>query len=162
MDRWGPGLRVPFIIASPWSKKGFVDHNQYETVSMLAFVEELYNLPPLSTRDANALPPVAAFLGEPDLFLEATVGQPVSYQIPAYNNPISLQLDRLQLGRPVLNTITGVISGTPTGAGTYKLMSVNGSSGLPGQQTKYVLEIDVRQRPPVMPCAWKRWTAVQD
>ena len=89
IDRWGPGLRVPFIIASPWSKKGYVDHNQYETVSMLSFIEGLFNLPPLSTRDANALPPVAAFPGQPDLYLEATQGQPVSYQIPAYNNPIS-------------------------------------------------------------------------
>ena len=62
-----PGLRVPFIIISSWSKKGFVDHNQYETVSILAFIEGLYNLSPLNTRDANALPPVAAFLGEPDV-----------------------------------------------------------------------------------------------
>ncbi len=79
IDRWGPGLRVPFIIISPWSKKGFIDHNQYETVSILAFIEGLYNLSPLNSRDANALPPVAAFLGEPDLFLEAKAGQPVTH-----------------------------------------------------------------------------------
>ena len=58
---------LQFIIISPWSKKGFVDHNQYETVSILAFIEGLYNLSPLNMRDANALPPVAAFLGEPDV-----------------------------------------------------------------------------------------------
>ena len=70
---------MPFIIISPWSKKGFIDHNQYETVSILAFIEGLYNLSPLNSRDANALPPVAAFLGEPDLFLEAKAGQPVTH-----------------------------------------------------------------------------------
>jgi len=65
VDRWGPGLRVPFIVASPWSKKGYVDHNQYETVSPAGLHRSLYNLPPLSTRDAAALPPIAAFTGEP-------------------------------------------------------------------------------------------------
>ena len=143
VDRWGPGLRVPFIIASPWSKKGFVDHNQYETVSMLAFVENLFNLPPLSTRDADALPPVAAFLGEPDLFLEATVGQPVAYQIPAYNNPTSYNWTGSSSDGLSLNSITGVISGIPASAGTYTL-NISVSQGLPGQQTKYVLEIDVQ------------------
>ena len=56
IDRWGPGSRVPLIVISPWAKHGFVDHTQYETVSILAFIEKLYNLPALGTRDASANP----------------------------------------------------------------------------------------------------------
>jgi phospholipase C len=141
VDRWGPGLRVPFIIASPYSKKGYVDHNQYETVSMLSFIENLYNLPPLSARDANALPPVAAFLGQPDLFLEVSAGQPVNYQIPAYNNPQSYSWTGNSDGLS-LNSNSGVITGTPASTGSYTL-TITVAGGLPGQQLKYILQIDV-------------------
>jgi phospholipase C len=55
-DRWGPGSRVPLIVVSPWAKHGFVDHTAYETVSILAFIEKLYNIPALGTRDAAANP----------------------------------------------------------------------------------------------------------
>ncbi len=53
-DRWGPGTRVPTIFISPFAKKGFVDHTQYETVSILKFIETRWNLAPLGTRDAAA------------------------------------------------------------------------------------------------------------
>jgi phospholipase C len=59
IDRWGPGARVPGIIISPFcSKKGnnHVDHTQYETASILSFIEKRWNLAPLSTRDAAADP----------------------------------------------------------------------------------------------------------
>jgi acid phosphatase len=61
VDVWGPGTRVPCIIISPFAKKGFVDHNQYETVSILSFIEKRWNLPSLSTRDAKADPFSNAF-----------------------------------------------------------------------------------------------------
>jgi phospholipase C len=54
IDRWGPGLRVPTIVISPFAKKGFVDHTQYDTTSILRFIEERWNLQPLGTRDAAA------------------------------------------------------------------------------------------------------------
>ncbi len=60
-DRWGVGTRVPAIVISPWAKHGFVDHTQYETVSILAFIEKIYGLQPLSTRDAAANPLANAF-----------------------------------------------------------------------------------------------------
>ncbi|MBI1743937.1 acid phosphatase [Candidatus Acetothermia bacterium] len=53
-DRWGPGTRVPTIIISPFAKKGFVDHTQYDTTSILRFIEERWNLPALGSRDAVA------------------------------------------------------------------------------------------------------------
>jgi len=53
VDAWGPGTRVPAIIISPFAKNGHVDHTQYETVSILKFIEKRFGLAPLSPRDAN-------------------------------------------------------------------------------------------------------------
>ncbi len=61
IDKWGPGTRVPFIFVSPFAKRGFIDHTQYETVSILAFIEKLYKLKPLGARDAAANPFSNAF-----------------------------------------------------------------------------------------------------
>ena len=55
-DIWGPGSRVPAIVVSPFAKKGYVDHTQYETVSILAFIEKRWGLKPLNSRDASANP----------------------------------------------------------------------------------------------------------
>jgi acid phosphatase len=54
VDRWGPGLRVPAIIISPFAKRGFVDHTNYETTSILKLIEARWGLPPLTSRDAAA------------------------------------------------------------------------------------------------------------
>jgi phospholipase C len=53
VDKWGPGSRVPMIIISPYAKKGFVDHTQYDTTSILKFIEVRWDLAPLTSRDAN-------------------------------------------------------------------------------------------------------------
>ena len=44
-DRWGPGTRIPAIIASPFAKHGFVDHTQYDTTSILRLITERFDLP---------------------------------------------------------------------------------------------------------------------
>ncbi|WP_211463397.1 acid phosphatase [Collimonas silvisoli] len=46
-DRWGPGTRLPAILVSPYAKKGFVDHTQYDTASILRFITKRYALPVL-------------------------------------------------------------------------------------------------------------------
>ena len=53
-DRWGPGTRVPAIIVSPFAKRGFVDHTQYDTTSILKLIETRFDLPPLTDADARA------------------------------------------------------------------------------------------------------------
>jgi phospholipase C len=63
IDRWGPGTRVPGIIISKLAKRGFVDHIQYETVSILKFIEEKFGLPSLTARDAAAQSFLNAFKG---------------------------------------------------------------------------------------------------
>jgi phospholipase C len=54
VDSLGLGPRVPLIIISPYAKAGYISHTQYEFSSVLKFIEELYGLPPLTARDANA------------------------------------------------------------------------------------------------------------
>jgi len=52
-DGWGTGVRVPAIIVSPFARPGFIDHRQYETVSILKLIEFRFNLSPLAQRDAD-------------------------------------------------------------------------------------------------------------
>jgi acid phosphatase len=53
-DRWGPGTRVPTIVISPFAKRHYVDHTQYDTTAILKLIETRWSLPPLGTRDATA------------------------------------------------------------------------------------------------------------
>ena len=53
-DIWGPGVRVPTILISPLAKRGYVDHTQRDTSSILATIEHRFGLPPLNQRDASA------------------------------------------------------------------------------------------------------------
>ena len=61
VDKWGPGTRVPTLIVSPFSKKGYIDHTQMDTTSILAFIENRYGLQPLSDRDAKINNMMSAF-----------------------------------------------------------------------------------------------------
>ena len=54
VDRWGPGTRVPTLIVSPFAKRGYVDHTDYDTTAILKLIETRYHLKPLGTRDAAA------------------------------------------------------------------------------------------------------------
>lgn len=54
VDRWGPGTRVPTLVISPRARRHFVDHESYDTTSILATIERRYGLGPLSPRDAAA------------------------------------------------------------------------------------------------------------
>ena len=38
-------MRVPAIIVSPFAKKGYVDHTQYDTTSILRFITKRFALP---------------------------------------------------------------------------------------------------------------------
>jgi phospholipase C len=51
------GFRVPLLIISPYAKKGYVTHEQYETASVLRFAEDLFGLARLSPADRRARSP---------------------------------------------------------------------------------------------------------
>jgi phospholipase C len=50
----GLGFRVPMIVVSPFAKKGYVTHQQYEFGSIVKFVEDTFGLPRLGTTDVRA------------------------------------------------------------------------------------------------------------
>jgi phospholipase C len=55
----GLGIRVPLIIMSPYAKKNYVSHVQYETGSILRFIEDQFGLPRLAASDTRATSPQA-------------------------------------------------------------------------------------------------------
>jgi acid phosphatase len=61
VDRWGPGARIPAIVISPFARKGYIDHTQYDTTSILKTIEVRWDLAPLGARDAAAHPLTNAF-----------------------------------------------------------------------------------------------------
>jgi phospholipase C len=54
------GFRVPAVIVSPYARPDFVDSTVYDHTSALRLIEEKWNLPPLTRRDAAATAPLAA------------------------------------------------------------------------------------------------------
>ena len=54
LDFDGLGFRVPLMVISPYAKKGYVSHTQYEFGSMLRFAEAVFSLPSLAESDRRA------------------------------------------------------------------------------------------------------------
>ncbi len=54
LDYNGLGFRVPCLIVSPYAKRGYVSHTQYEFASILKFVEETFGLGPIAKNDVRA------------------------------------------------------------------------------------------------------------
>ena len=53
--------RTVAFVASPYAKRGYVDHTMYDTVSMLRTIKLILGLPPMSQYDAAAMPMFDAF-----------------------------------------------------------------------------------------------------
>lgn len=51
------GIRVPFIVVSPFAKKSHVSHRIYDHTSIVRFIEARFVIPALTGRDANAEAP---------------------------------------------------------------------------------------------------------
>jgi phospholipase C len=58
-DYDGLGIRVPLLVISPYAKRGYVSHVQYETSSVLRFVEDQFGLGQLAASDMRATDPAA-------------------------------------------------------------------------------------------------------
>jgi phospholipase C len=71
LDYRGLGFRVPLLIVSPYAKKGYVSHTQYEFGSILKFAETTFGLDSLNTTDlrANNLSDAFDFSRKPRKFI---------------------------------------------------------------------------------------------
>jgi phospholipase C len=56
-DYDGLGFRVPLLVISPYAKRDYVSHVQYETASVLRFAEDLFGLDQLAVADRRAKSP---------------------------------------------------------------------------------------------------------
>lgn len=61
IDDMGLGPRVPLIVISPWVRPHTILHGRYEFSSFLAFMERMFDLKPLTHRDAQANDLFSAF-----------------------------------------------------------------------------------------------------
>jgi acid phosphatase len=74
-DLLGPGTRIPAIVISPYARRHFVDHTQYDTASILRLITRRFDLPTLAglkVRDqalrANHEPEMGDLTNALDLF----------------------------------------------------------------------------------------------
>ena len=71
-DRYG--FRVPAVIVSPYARPDFVLHDVLDHTSVLKLIEQKWNLPPLTRRDAKATSPLGALdLDAPPAFAKPPV-----------------------------------------------------------------------------------------
>jgi phospholipase C len=75
VDNFGYGLRVPGIMVSPYSKKGYIDNTQLDFTSILKFIEFNWGVEPLASRDTSANTFMNAFdftqAARPPIFLSS-------------------------------------------------------------------------------------------
>ncbi len=55
------GIRTPLLVASPFVKKGYVSHFVTDITSVTRFIQNRFDLPALTARDANAWPMLDMF-----------------------------------------------------------------------------------------------------
>jgi phospholipase C len=85
--RCGLGVRLPFLVVSPWSRSNFVDNTLIDQSSVLKFIEQNWSLPALGNgatdAAAGSLMSMFNFDGHnpPNnaLFLDPSTGEPISY-----------------------------------------------------------------------------------
>ncbi|HEY3676612.1 MAG TPA: alkaline phosphatase family protein, partial [Candidatus Tumulicola sp.] len=98
LDYRGLGFRVPLLIISPYAKKGYVSHTQYEFGSILKFMETTFGLASLNTTDvrANNLTDAFDFGQKPRKFVvipSQTTGHDRAYFIalPPSHDPVDTE-----------------------------------------------------------------------
>ncbi len=73
-DRYG--IRVPIMIAAPWAKKAYVSHLVTDHTSITRFIENRFDLPAMTVRDANAWPLLDMFDFQNPAFMTPPAGAP--------------------------------------------------------------------------------------
>jgi phospholipase C len=56
LDFFGDGPRIPFIVVSPFTKGGHINHTYTDHVSILKFIEKNWGLDPLTARSRDNFP----------------------------------------------------------------------------------------------------------
>lgn len=83
-DYDGLGFRVPLIVISPYARRGYVTHKQYETASVLRFMEDNFGLGQLAPSDTRANDPAGdalIYTQQPRKFKPIEGSKPNAYWI---------------------------------------------------------------------------------
>jgi len=114
--RCGYGPRLPLLVISPWAKVNFVDHGVTDQTSILAFIEDNWNLGRIGDQSfderAGSLMNLFEFSGTSAarLFLDPTTGQPIDTQLAA---PVLLSVSGDGRGQgAILHTSTHQVAST--------------------------------------------------
>ena len=100
LDFRGLGIRVPCLIISAYSKRGYVSHTQYEYGSILKFMEQTFALPALGTAEdgytdtrANGLDDAFDFKQKARKFSPIPTKYPAAYFLhePPSNEPVDAE-----------------------------------------------------------------------
>lgn len=78
------GFRVPILIASPYVRAGYVSHFVTDLTSVTRFIENRFDLPAMTARDANAWPLLDMFDFTSPPFLAPPSGAPSAMPNPAH------------------------------------------------------------------------------
>jgi phospholipase C len=95
-DYDGLGFRVPLLVVSPYAKQGSVTHEQYETASVVRFIEDSFGLAQLAKADARANDPandssVFDFSQKPRTFQQIPGSRPRSYWVQLEQSPLDVR-----------------------------------------------------------------------
>jgi phospholipase C len=86
------GFRVPAIIVSPYARRGYVAHQQFEFGSILRFIEDNWGLGRLGSSDvrAHSIGAVFSFSQRPRTFVPVRVKHPARFflSLPPSNRPL--------------------------------------------------------------------------
>jgi len=85
IDQYGLGFRVPLIVVGPYARENYIDPNFGYFESILKFVEDRYDLPSITYRDANA-PNLLSYFD-----FNQTPRRPMFVGYPGATYPIPLQ-----------------------------------------------------------------------
>lgn len=77
------GIRTPLIVVSPFAKAGYVSHIVTDHTSVTRFIENRFNLPAMTHRDANAWPLLDMFNFTSPHFKTPPSGAPAAAVDPA-------------------------------------------------------------------------------
>jgi phospholipase C len=95
LDYDGLGFRVPMLVVSPYARKAYVSHTQYEFGSILKFIEDNWGLGRLDTTDtrSNSIDDVFNFSQKPRRFETVPANKSLEYFLdePSSNEPVDTE-----------------------------------------------------------------------
>jgi phospholipase C len=103
LDYTSLGMRVPLLIISPYARRGYVSHTQYEFGSILKFIEQNFGVGSLGSTDvrATSIADSFDFTQKPQAFTPFTAPYPASYflrQQPSASASLLMQHDSAERG----------------------------------------------------------------